>query len=347
MQRSIPIQFSTCRRFFGTSKIRNFSWERAGPLRPKSHPIPLYNDGVNRLAAQFDVSVWNKSHNCLLPPEWTLSNDLPYYAHIANLPDPSTLVSVEDLIKCGAMYGHKATEWNPRMKPFILGERKGYHIIDLYQTVAALRNVGRTIQYLTLEGGTILFTCYNPTMKTMVDYYARKCDSPFMIDFWRPGFWTNFDEVMRNSCAASRLSLKPRETGILQKQRKVLRRRYAVEGFTSLCGPPDMVFFANSKKCRSMMRESNKAGIPTVGVVDTDQDPTDLMYPVPCNDENLNAIQFITKFVSDCIRTTKDYRHSLKMRYGLEFGDYLDTIPKESLQLNRIPIHSPTAPRKL
>lgn len=280
----------------------------------------LSRGGMTRLGDPFDFSMW--PHGPIKPLHATTNPDLHLFGHMSKLLDPIELLSFQDLLDAGAHHGHKVHMMHPKMSSFIFGVRKGFHVIDLYHTLASVRTVARLAQYLVLNGGKMLWVCYDEKFKPMTDYYANLAQQPYMIDRWRPGFFTNFDEVFFNSRNAKALQPVPMKALQWSEQRKAARKQYAVNAYSSLEGPPSMVFFVNMKKSKYQVYEANQMQIPCIGLLDTDQDPSGLDYPIAVNDENHMAVGAVLKTIALCTKDAMDYRTKMRENNGLLFDQF-------------------------
>lgn len=276
---------------------------------------PIIRDGVWRLGQPFEGDMWG---GVLQQPKHEEISDMPLMQHLMNLADPAEMITMEDLVHTGVMYGHKVSEWNPKMRPYIYGERKGYHVIDLYSTLASVRNVGRMVQYVILSGGQVLWVNYERSYDGLARHYSSQCGQPLMSDRWRPGFYTNFGEVMKNAQRNRKIMIEPNEVHLRGKRKAVARRLKAVQSFSTLEGLPSITFFVSLKKAQKQLYEGYLTHIPSVALVDTDSDPNFVAYPIACNDENPNSVALICSVISRSIQSAMEYKEK-KKRDGISF----------------------------
>lgn len=281
---------------------------------------PLTYQNVVRGGQPYNTDVWQM--DSIPPPDMSAVDPL-FATHVSNCVDPADLVTFDLLKSNGAQYGHRVTEWNSSMWPYIYGERKGYHVIDLHYTLAAYRTAARMLQYTCLNGGKILFVNFNAKRHPMFFHFAEKARQPFMWDKWRPGFFTNHAGVLETMCNARRLE-DPRigkGKDLKSKKAAIELRRQAIRSFVDpLDGRlPDAIFFMDMYRAKQMVREAIEMQIPTVGLVDTDCDPSSLMYPIPVNDDNDNAVKLVMNGIATCVESAESYKTQLNLRTGLSF----------------------------
>jgi small subunit ribosomal protein S2 len=292
---------------------------RFGPVKP-NFGTPLSHAGMTRLGNPFDMGMW--SHTALAQPHAVVNPDQHLFGHLAKLVDPIELLSFQDLIDAGAHYGHREQEMHPLMSPYIFGTRRGYHIIDTYHTLAAIRTVCRLTQFIILKGGQVLWVCLDEKMKPMTDYYARQAQQPYIIDKWRPGFFTNFEEVYKNALGSKKLDLDPKKSNVGSAKRKAAKKQYMANAFSTMTGPPSIVLMINMHRTKHIIYEASQTQIPTIGIVDTNLDPSGLDYPITVNDENHIAMGIVCKTISLCMKDAMDYRARMLDNNGLYFGHF-------------------------
>ena len=214
-------------------------------------------------------------------------------------------------IKASVHYGHPPKEWNPKMAPYILYAKYGYHIFDLVKTSKLLRLAGNILQKKAEKGGKFLFVGTNRISSSIIVKQAKDCQSFYINYRWLGGMLTNWNTVQNR---ISRLKdLEKQETeGLFEKMSKKdysskrkemdkLRRLFnGIKDMTSL---PDVVVFTSQLKDSLAIQECLKLGIPTVCIVDTNCDPDLIPYPIPANDDSSSSINFILSYLSNRILT--------------------------------------------
>lgn len=219
------------------------------------------------------------------------------------------VATLEELLEAGVHFGHQTKRWNPKMKPYIWGERNGIYIIDLTQTTQLLNNAYEVVKKAASQGKKIVFVGTKKQAADIVQEEAQRCNAYFINRRWLGGTLTNFEtirtrinklrelEEMRNSGHFDRLPKK--EVAILTRQ--LLKLERSLGGIKEMRGMPDLLFIVDQKRELNAVLEANKAGIPVVGVVDTNCDPDKIDYVIPGNDDAIRAIRLITRTIADAI----------------------------------------------
>lgn len=220
-----------------------------------------------------------------------------------------TMVTLEQLLEAGAHFGHLRRRWNPKMRPFIYGERDGIHIIDLRKTVVLLDIARQAALDIASEGKIILFVGTKPQAKETIKAAAQRCGMPYVVERWLGGMLTNFATIRRSIKRLATIDkmesdgtfemLTKKERLLLSRERDRLRLVFGgIEDMTRL---PGALFVVDIKKEDIAVKEAHILGIPVIGIVDTNSDPTQVEYPIPANDDSINTIQLIAAIISDAI----------------------------------------------
>ncbi len=205
--------------------------------------------------------------------------------------------------------GHKTQKWNPKMKKFIYGEKNGIHLIDIEKTVAYLERAMQFASKSVTEGKIVLFVSTKPQSVRLIESTAKEVGMPFVVSKWIPGLLTNFSTVkMRIKYL---IDLKEQEkTGELEKytKKEVSKLKKMMEkleislgGVQTLTSKPDVVFVADVVRDAIVVKEAKKLGIPVIGIVDTNADPTTIDYPIPGNDDALKSLSFLVGKIAEGI----------------------------------------------
>lgn len=223
-------------------------------------------------------------------------------------------ITLEELLEAGVHFGHQARRWDPRMAPYIYGQREGVHIFDLAKTKEALLSAYEAVRDVAAKGGVILFVGTKRQAKDLVRDLAEKAGMPHVTHRWLGGTLTNFEQMHRSVRKLADLKAK-RESGgyaVYTKKEKLLidreiaRLQRLFEGVVNLDKLPDMVFIVDTHKEESALREASRLNIPVVGIVDTNADPTVVDYPIPANDDAVKAISVILNFVGRAVEEGKN-----------------------------------------
>jgi len=217
-------------------------------------------------------------------------------------------VSLRELLEAGAHFGHRKERWNPKMAPYIYGERNGIHIIDLSQTVPLFEQALEKIRDVVAGGGRVLFVGTKRQASQPIAEQAQACAQYYINHRWLGGTLTNWRTISRSIRKLRELEetlddaelsagYTKKELLRLQRQREKLER--ALGGIKNMGGLPDILFVIDTNKEQIAIKEANKLGIPVVAILDTNSDPDGIDYPVPGNDDASRAIELYCRLVAN------------------------------------------------
>ena len=222
-------------------------------------------------------------------------------------------VSLRDLLEAGVHFGHQTRLWNPKMKPYIYGERNGIHIIDLQKTARSLIEATRFISTTVSRGGTVMFVGTKRSAQEIVAEQASRCGMYYVNNRWLGGTLTNWRTVKESIKRLVELE-KARDDGrfelltkkeALELNRKIEKMDRSLGGIKTMNGLPSIMFVVDPKREHIAVREANKLNIPVVALCDTNCDPTGIKYVIPGNDDALKSIRLFTTALSDSITEGK------------------------------------------
>ena len=214
-------------------------------------------------------------------------------------------------VKASVHYGHPPREWNPKMAPYILYEKYGYHIFDLVKTSKLLRLAGNVVQKKAEKKGKILFVGTNRLASSIIAKQAKRCDSFYINYRWLGGMLTNWPTVQKQIETLKILEQQESE-GIYenlskkeysQKRKEIDKLRRLFNGIKDMSSLPDVVIFTNQLKDSLAIQECLRLGIPTICIVDTNCNPDLIPYPIPANDDSSSSINFILNYLVNRILT--------------------------------------------
>ncbi len=218
-------------------------------------------------------------------------------------------ITMKELLEAGVHFGHQTRRWNPQMKKFIFMERNGIYIIDLQKTLKCINDARAAITRVVRNGGHVLFVGTKKQAKLMVAEDAARCAQFHVTERWLGGMLTNFKTIRTSIKRLKDLDamvadgtmdkLAKKEVSRLSRERE--RLQFAFSGIKDMPGLPSLVFIVDTKKEKIAVAEANRLGIPIVGVVDTNCDPTLILFPIPGNDDALRAIKLFTGMVSSAV----------------------------------------------
>jgi len=244
------------------------------------------------------------------------------------------VVTMHQLIEAGAHFGHQTHRWNPRMKPYIFGERNGIHILDLSQTVPLMARALDFVSSTVAAGGKVLFVGTKRQAQDPIAEAARRSGQHFVNHRWLGGMLTNWKTI---SGSIKRLkTLEEKLSGdthgftkkeVLQMTRERDKLELSLGGIRDLGGIPDVMFVIDANKEELAIKEANVLGIPVVAVLDSNVDPSGIAFPIPANDDASRAIRLYCDAISTA--ATKGNRGAQEAS-GIDVGA-LDEPPVEEV----------------
>ncbi len=216
-------------------------------------------------------------------------------------------VSMRELLKAGAHFGHQTRYWNPKMGKYIFGARNKIHIINLEHTVPALNGALDVVQRLSAGKNKILFVGTKRAASKVIREEASRAGMPYVNHRWLGGMLTNY-KTIRASIKRYRDLEKQSQDGTFDKltkkealmnTREMDKLERSIGGIKDMGGLPDALFVVDVDHERIAINEANKLGIPVIGIVDTNSNPDGIDYVIPGNDDALRAIQIYVKAVAD------------------------------------------------
>ncbi len=218
-------------------------------------------------------------------------------------------VTMRQMLEAGVHFGHQTRYWNPKMAPFIFGERNRIHIINLEKTLPLFNDATNYLGKMAADGGTILFVGTKRSARETIGEQARRCGMPYVNHRWLGGMLTNFQTV-RQSIKRLKDLEQMAEDGTFErlgkKEIQKLRREMgklerSLGGIKEMASPPDAMFVIDVGYERIAVDEAIKLHIPVVAVVDTNHSTEGIDYVIPGNDDAIRAIQLYTTAVADAI----------------------------------------------
>ena len=216
---------------------------------------------------------------------------------------------IRDSLEAGVHFGHQSSQWNPAMKEYIYGSRNGIHIIDLQKTLKSFLKAYDFIKKIVSDGGEILFVGTKKQAQEIIGEEALKCDMPFVNSRWLGGTLTNFNTIRSRVDYLIQLK-KLKDDGEMdnlpKKEQITLNREmekleYLLNGILNMKKMPTAMFVVDTRKEEIAIKEAKKIGIPIVGIVDTNSNPSDADYVIPSNDDAIRAVKLcVEKIANAC-----------------------------------------------
>ncbi|NQT90663.1 MAG: 30S ribosomal protein S2 [Candidatus Omnitrophica bacterium] len=216
---------------------------------------------------------------------------------------------IKQLLEAGVHFGHQTKRWNPKMAPFIFGQRNGVYIIDLEKTAVRLDEACDFLRDAASKGESILFTGTKKQAKDVIISEAQRCDIFYVTERWLGGLLTNFATIKASLRRMKDLE-QQKEDGSLavfsKKEQASLEKELAklqknLSGVATMKKVPGAIFIIDPKKEVTAAKEAKRLGIPVVALIDTNSDPDNIDFPIPGNDDAIRAIKLITSILTDSI----------------------------------------------
>ncbi len=228
---------------------------------------------------------------------------------------------MKDLLESGVHFGHQTRRWNPKMKPYIFGERNGIYIIDLQKTQKMALDACSFVSEKISEGGQILFIGTKRQAQDAITKEAIRCGAHYINYRWLGGTLTNF-KTIRNSVnklldieerdEKGELSMLPlKEAMALRREKEKLNRVHC--GIRNMSKAPDVIYIVDVIREDIAVKEANTLGIPVVALIDTNCNPDNIDYIIPGNDDAIRSIQLFTSAIADAVITGKGLAASRKV----------------------------------
>ncbi len=229
-------------------------------------------------------------------------------------------ITMKQLLEAGVHFGHQTRRWNPKMKPFIFGERNGIHIIDLQQTLKYFEIAYEFVVNLVAEGGKILFVGTKKQAQETIKEEAERCGMYYVNNRWLGGTLTNF-KTIRQSVEKLKKIESWFEDGTIERFVKKERLRLErlknkleknLAGIKDMETLPQALYIVDPVYEDIAVKEARKLGIPIVAIVDTNCDPDLIDYIIPGNDDAIRAIKLITSKIADaCLEGLEIYKEKM------------------------------------
>lgn len=251
------------------------------------------------------------------------------------------IVQVKDLIEAGVHFGHRASRWNPKMRPYIYGKRNLIHIIDLRETVRGMLRAGRFLTNLTSKGNLVLFVGTKRQAKEAVERESKRCGMPYVSERWLGGCLTNYRTIrdrlkrlqeleslwlpahenpakvdmtaymrtMLNESGKLELSKAPESATIrsyskkmvAQLNRELTKITRNLQGIREMNRLPDALIVIDPHREDIAVKEAQRMGVTTLALIDTDSDPDMVDLPIPGNDDSIRSIELVLARMADAV----------------------------------------------
>ncbi|ATX79262.1 SSU ribosomal protein S2P [Mariprofundus aestuarium] len=217
--------------------------------------------------------------------------------------------TMKQLLEAGVHFGHQTRRWNPKMAPYIFGQRNGIHIIDLQKTLRLANEAYSFMNALAAAGGRVLFVGTKRQARDAVKEESLRAGQFFVNHRWLGGTLTNFATVQQSVRKMKDLQ-RQKEEGVFELltkkealglQRSLDKLERSLGGIKDMVELPDCLFVVDVRKEELAVKEAQKLGIPVVAVVDTNCNPTGIDYVVPGNDDAIRAVRLFCSKIADAL----------------------------------------------
>lgn len=223
-------------------------------------------------------------------------------------------VSLNDLLKAGAHFGHQTSRWNPKMAPYIYTVRNDIYIMDLAKTRQQLLEAMSFAKSIAQRGGSVLFVGTKRQAKDVVKRAAQSCGMPFIVTRWLGGTFTNFRTIQKTikkmeryetQIANGEMDKNYTKKERLMVERELVKMHSLFEGIKEMKKLPDAVVILDVKYDEIALIEAQKSKVRIIGVVDTNSSPDKIDYVIPSNDDAIKVISLIAESLADAINEGK------------------------------------------
>lgn len=260
---------------------------------------------------------------------------------------------INEMLEAGVHFGHQTNRWNPKMKPYIFGERNGIYIIDLQYTAKLFREAYRFVRDTVAAGESVLFVGTKRQAVEIVEEEARRCDMYYVTQRWLGGMLTNFQTIQKSISQLKKLEaaqtdgtherLKKKEVLLMEKERGKLEKY--LNGIKEMDGLPGCIYVLDTRIQHITIREANRLGIPVVAIVDTNCDPEGIDYPIPGNDDAIRSLKlFTTQIANACLegQNLRSKQEAASAAANEEDGILAEMISARSPEREVESIHAPS-----
>jgi small subunit ribosomal protein S2 len=223
-------------------------------------------------------------------------------------------ISLADLLKSGAHFGHKTSRWNPKMKPYIFTVRNDVHILDLEKTKKHLLKAASYVADVAKAGGVVLFVGTKRQARSIIKAKAEACGMPYVNVRWLGGTFTNFKTIQKTIRKMEKL-MELKASGQLESrytkkerlliEREIVKMERLFEGMKDLKKLPTAILVEDINHDDIAVTEARASGVTVIGLTDSNSNPDLADYAIPCNDDATQAIDLVFGYLSDTIKASK------------------------------------------
>lgn len=223
-------------------------------------------------------------------------------------------MDMNTMLKAGVHFGHQKSRKNPKMNEYIFGVRNGVNILDLQKTAIKLEEAVKFVEKIVSEGQEILFVGTKKQAKKLIESAARKCNSPFVIDRWLGGTFTNFQNISGRT-RFLRDGEEKKKRGEYEKYTKFEQMKIAEElerlerrmgGIKNMMKLPAAIFVTGVIEDDLAIKEAVKRNIPIIALADTNVNPENIDYPIPANEDAVSSLRLMIAYITKAVMNGKE-----------------------------------------
>lgn len=245
----------------------------------------------------------------------------------------------DDLLSAGVHFGHMKSKWNPAMAPYVFGERKGIHIIDLNKTAAKIEEAANAMQSIAKSGRKVLFVATKKQAQDILKDRVKPTTMPFVTERWPGGLLTNFKTTRRTIKKMSSIEklITDKDNVAISKRERLQKSRLKDKldkvfgNIVDMSRLPAAIFVVDVKKEAIAVAEAKKLGIPVFAMVDTNSNPKGIDFIIPSNDDATKSIDLIISLMADAINSGLEERKAGKVKSS---DDQADDQVEENVEEN-------------
>lgn len=224
------------------------------------------------------------------------------------------VISMKQLLEAGVHFGHQTRKWNPKMKSYIFTARNDIHILNLEQASDLIDKAYTFVRDVVASGKSVLFVGTKKQAQEAMKEEAERCGMFYVNTRWLGGTLTNFKTIASRIDRLNKLNqmekvgefdlLPKKEVALLKQERDKLERNLG--GIKEMRTLPGVIFVVDPNMEHICVKEANRLGIPTVGLVDTNCDPSGINYVIPGNDDAIRSVKLIASAIADAVIEAKE-----------------------------------------
>lgn len=228
------------------------------------------------------------------------------------------VASMIELLEAGVHFGHQTQRWNPKMKPYIYGTRNGIYVFDLRKTTDLLDEAYEVVREFSARNKNILFVGTKKQATDVIAEEAVRAGVYYINRRWLGGLLTNFETIrsrvnklreLEEFISSGHAEKLPKKE-VAQLQRQLNKLSKTLGGIKEMRGLPDLIFVIDQQKEIIAIKEANKLNIPVICLADTNADPDNINYLIPCNDDAIRSVKLITSKLADAVLEGKQLREN-------------------------------------